>query len=77
MTDSPLVEAERQDARARFREVRSLPLEAFNPNLQISVWKGHVAMTVWDIGLHSIIITNKSIYEFMKMMFEIAWSGAK
>jgi predicted transcriptional regulator len=77
MTDSPLIEAEKEDAKIRFREVRSLPQEIFNPNLQISIWQGHVAMTIWDRGLHSIIITNKSIYDFMKMMFEIAWSGAK
>jgi predicted DNA-binding transcriptional regulator len=77
MTDSPLIEGEKEDALIRFREVRSLPIEQFNPNLQISLWKGHVAMTIWDRGLHSIIITNKSIYDFMKMMFEIAWGSAR
>jgi len=77
MTDSPLIAGEKEEARLKSREVRSLPANIFNPNLQISLWKDHVAITIWDSGLHSIVITNKSIYEFMKMMFEIAWSGAK
>lgn len=77
MTDSPQIEFEKQEAKLKFREVRSLPREVFNPNLQISIWTSHVAITVWDQGLYSVIITNKSIAEFMKMMFELAWAQAK
>ena len=77
MSESPLVEEEKKDALIKSREVRALPKELFNPNLQVSIWPGHVALTVWDQGLHSIVITNKSISEFMKMMFEIAWAKAQ
>ena len=77
LSDSPLIETEKENAKSRFRDVRALSSEIFNPNLQVSIWKGHVAFTIWDSGLHSIIITNKSISEFMKMLFELAWSSAK
>ena len=77
MTDSPQAEVEKQEAKLKFREVRSLPKSVFAPNLQVSIWTGHVAITVWDSGLHSVIITNNSIAAFMKMLFEISWNAAR
>lgn len=77
LPDSPMTDEEKQEARVKSREVRSLPREHYNPNLQIALWESHVAITIWDQGLHSIVITNKSIYAFMKMMFEMAWTHAK
>ena len=76
MTDSPQAEEERQEAKLKFREVRCLPKAIFGPNIHLSLWTDHVAITIWDQGLHSIVITNKSIADFMKMMFEIAWNQA-
>lgn len=76
MTESPMVALEKEEAKRKFREVRSLPATLFHPNLNISIWPEHVAITIWDKGLHSIIITNKSISDFMKMMFEISWRQA-
>lgn len=77
MTDSPQAEIEKQEAKLKFREVRSLPKSMFSPNLQVSIWSGHVAITIWDSGLHSVIITNHSIAAFMKMLFEMSWNMAK
>ena len=77
LPESPVTEEEKREALSKFREVRSLPRDQYNPNLQISIWNNSVAITIWDQGLHSIVITNKSIYEFMKMMFEMAWNQAK
>lgn len=77
MTDSPQTEMEKQEAKTKFREVRSLPRAIFNPNVNISLWTNHVAITIWDSGLHSVIITNASIADFMRMMFELAWAQAK
>ena len=64
------------ESQIKLRETRILPKSILNPNLHFTIWQNHVSFTVWDKGLHSIIITNKSIYNFMKMMFEIAWSQA-
>jgi hypothetical protein len=77
MVESPLVADEKKEALSKFREVRAIAKELLNPNLQVSLWKNSVAMTIWDQGLHSIIITNKSIAVFMKQLFELAWSQAK
>jgi predicted transcriptional regulator len=76
ITDSPMAEDEIIESRIKSRETRVIAKSILNPNLHMSIWKNHVTFTIWDEGLHSIIITNKSIYDFMKMMFEIAWSGA-
>lgn len=75
--ESPMAEDEKNEARVKLRETRILPASIFNPNLHITIWPNHVSITIWDQGLHSIVITNKSISEFMKMMFEIAWMQAK
>ena len=75
--ESPMAEDEILESRVKGRETRILPKTIFNPNLHLSIWKNHVTFTIWDQGLHTVIVTNKSIYDFMKMMFEIAWSGAK
>ena len=77
MVEAPLVADEKQEALSKFREVRGIAKELLNPNLQVSLWKNSVAMTIWDQGLHSIIITNKSIAAFMKQLFELAWMQAK
>ena len=43
----------------KMREVRVLDKELYNPKINASVWGDNVAITVWDKGLHSIIIRNK------------------
>lgn len=77
ITESPAAQDEVTEGRLKNREVRIIPKSILNPNLHLSIWKNHVTFTIWDEGLQSIIITNKSIYEFMKMMFEIAWVQTK
>lgn len=77
LTESPYSEEEIKEARRKKRETRVLPKEIFNPHTHVSIWNNHVCFTVWDNGLHSIIITNKSIYEFIKTLFELAWNQAK
>ena len=76
MPNTPIAQEEINEARFKMREVRILPKNIFSPNLQFSMWKNHVAFTVWDEGLSSIIITNKSIADFMKIIFELTWSQA-
>ena len=76
MTESPKSQDEINESRLKLRETRILPKSILNPNLHFTIWKNHVSFTIWDQGLHTIIITNKSIYSFMKMMFEIAWAQA-
>ncbi len=75
--ESPFSDDEKREARTKFRDVRILDKAIFNPNVQVSVWKHSVAFTIWDTGLHSIVITNKSIAEFIKTLFEISWSQAR
>lgn len=75
--ESPYSGEEAKDSRFKLRETRFLPKELYNPAIQASIWQDKVAMTVWDNGLHSILIENKAIADFMKMMFEIAWNSAK
>lgn len=77
ITDSPMAQDEINEARLKVRDVRILPKTVLNPNLHFSCWKNHTAFTIWDQGLHSVIITNKSLAEFMKQLFEIAWQQAK
>ncbi|MDB4984669.1 MAG: transcriptional regulator TrmB [Patescibacteria group bacterium] len=77
LPEFPDIDDERLEARIKFREVRALPKAIFNSNLQMSVWTDHVALTVWDKGLHSVIITNRSIAMFMRMLFDIAWNQAQ
>lgn len=77
ISDSPMAKAEVSESFVKMRETRILPKSVIKPNLHLSIWKNHVSFTIWDKGLHSVIITNKSISDFMKMMFEVAWSQAK
>lgn len=77
ITDSPMAADELNESRVKLRETRIVPKNILDPRLHFSLWPNHVAFTIWDEGLHSIIITNKSIYDFMKMMFEIVWNLAK
>ncbi len=73
---SPFSEEEIKDAKLKMREVRILPKEIYDPKLQMSVWADNLAVTVWDKGLHSVMIRNKAIADFMRQMFEIAWKQA-
>lgn len=75
--ESPHAEFEVKDAKLKMRDVRILPKDLYYPNVQASVWQGSVAITVWDKGLHTVIIRNHAIAEFMKQLFEIAWNQAK
>lgn len=68
---------EEKEAKYKMREVRFLAKEVFDPKVNISVWQDKVSITVWDAGLHSSIISNKAFADFMRSMFEIAWSSAK
>lgn len=74
---SHLSEGEIKDARFKNREVRILEKEIYDPKVQASVWGDSMAITVWDKGLHSVIIRNKAIAGFMKQLFEIAWKEAE
>ncbi len=73
---SPYAEEEIKDALGKMREVRILPKELYNPSTQMSVWGDKTAITVWDKGLHSVVITNKALASTMKQLFEIAWIKA-
>jgi len=68
---------ELKEARFKMRDVRILKKEIFDPKINASIWQDHISITVWDKGLHSVIIRNKAIADFMKQLFEIAWSQAK
>lgn len=77
ITESPAAADEVFEGRVKGRETRIISKSLLNPNVHVSLWKNHVAFTIWDEGLNSIIITNKSIYEFMKSLFELAWNMAR
>jgi predicted DNA-binding transcriptional regulator len=70
-------ESEMKDAKFKMREVRILDKALYDPKINASIWQEYVAITVWDKGLHSVILRNKAIADFMRQMFEIAWHGAK
>ncbi|MFA6920084.1 MAG: helix-turn-helix domain-containing protein [Candidatus Paceibacterota bacterium] len=74
--ESHLSTEEIKDARFKMREVRVLPKEFYDPKLQMSTWADNVAITVWDKGLHSVIIRNKAIADFIQQIFEIIWKQA-
>ncbi len=74
--DSPFSKEEIKNARFKMREVRTLPKELYNPSVQMSIWADHTAITVWDKGLHSVIIRNKALADTMKQIFEISWLKA-
>lgn len=76
-TKSEQSEFEIKDARFKMREVRVLDKDMYDPHIQASIWTDHTAITVWDKGLHSVIIRNKAIADFMKQLFEVAWKEAK
>ena len=65
-----------KDGKLKMRDVRILEKEVYDPNVQVSTWQEYTAMTIWDKGLHSIVIRNKRIAQFMRQMFEIAWNIA-
>lgn len=71
------IEFEKRDALLKFREIRFLPAELYNPDVNIAVWDNNTAITVWDAGLHTVIIKNKAITNFYKQVFEILWTMAK
>jgi len=73
---SPFSEEELKDAPFKMREVRFLPKELYDPKVQASIWADNVTFTVWDKGLHSTIIRNKAIADFMKQLFETVWQKA-
>lgn len=75
--ESDISDFEVKKAKFNLREVRILEREVYDPQIVASVWEDHFAATVWDKGLHSIIIRNKAIAGFMKQLFEIAWDKAK
>lgn len=73
ITESPLADEELREASLKQRDVRVIAKNIIDPKLHISLWKNHVSFTIWDTKLHSIIITNPSIYAFMKSVFEVLW----
>lgn len=75
--ESEFSEDEVKDARFKFREVRVLPKDIYNPDVTISIWQNSVSITVWDKGLHSTILTNKAFANFMRQQFENMWQKAK
>ena len=77
MPRSEYSELEIKDARFKMREVRILEKDVYDPKVNVSTWQDNVAITVWDKGLHSVIIQNKAIAGFFRQMFKIAWTEAK
>jgi sugar-specific transcriptional regulator TrmB len=75
--ESRYSEEEIKDSRFKYREFRFLPKELYDPKVNVSIWQDKVSFTVWDAGLHSTIVQNKAITDFMKTLFEIAWNKAK
>lgn len=75
--ESPSSKQEIKEAAFKMRETRILPKEIYNPKVQMSTWGDNTAITVWDKGLHSIIIKNKAISDTVKQLFEIAWKDAR
>lgn len=73
ITESPLADDELREAPLKQRDVRVISKNLIDPKVHIALWENHVCFTVWDTKLHSIIITNPSIYSFMKSVFEILW----
>ena len=76
MPRSELALLEIEDAKFKMREVKMLEKEFYNPKINASIWQDTVAITVWDKGLHSIIIRNKAIFDFLKQVFEMLWKDA-
>lgn len=74
---SSLSKDEAKDSLTKFRDIRFLSKKVYNPNVNISIWRDKVSITVWDTGLHSMIVTNSAYASFMKTVFEICWSQAK
>jgi predicted transcriptional regulator len=74
---SESLEFEKIDALSKFREIRSLPIELYNPDVNISLWGDTTAITIWDAGLHTIIIKNKAVNNFYRQIFELLWGIAK
>ncbi len=68
---------EEKESKYKMREVKFLDKKIFDPKVNISVWQDKISVTVWDAGLHSVIISNKAFADFMRSMFEICWSQAK
>lgn len=77
MPESPLTDSEKLDALGKEREVRSLPREIYNPEVQASIFGDTVCFTVWDSGLHSVIIKNSKIASLLESLYKIAWREAK
>ena len=75
--DSEFSKTEIKEAKFKMRRVGILDKDIFDPKIQMSIWQENTAITVWDKGLHSIIIKNKSIADTFRQLFEIAWSQAK
>ncbi len=73
ITESPLADEEIREAPLKQRDVRVISKNLIDPKVHIAIWKNHVSFTVWDTNLQSIIITNPSIYNFMKSVFEVLW----
>jgi DNA-binding transcriptional regulator GbsR (MarR family) len=65
---------EQEEAKFHMREVGILNKDIYDPKIQLSIWQDNTAMTVWDKGLHSIIIKNKAIAETLKQLYLIAWN---
>jgi len=68
---------EQKDAKFKMRDVHILNKEIFDPKIQMSIWQGNTAFTVWDKGYYTIIIKNKAISETLKQLYMIAWGQGK
>jgi len=68
---------EQKDAKFKMRDVHILDKEIFDPKIQMSIWQENTAFTVWDKGLHTIIIKNKAISYTLKQLYMIAWEQGK
>lgn len=77
LPESPFAEFEKQDALGKSRDVRSIPKEIYNPDVQTSIFGDTVAFTVWDKGLHTAIVKNSKIAGLLSSLFNIAWQNGK
>jgi hypothetical protein len=77
ITESPLADDELKEAPLKQRDVRVISKSLIDPKVHVAIWKNHVSFTIWDKDLHTVIITNRSIYTFMKSIFEVLWIQAR
>ena len=47
-----MAEDEINESRIKMRETRIISKSILDPNINFSMWKNHVTLTIWDKSLH-------------------------